>query len=47
MITYVVWGAIFGCTPKGETEQNFGLIRQIEIDEQFLKTPLIAVRQIA
>ena len=29
--------------PKGETEQNHGLMRQI--DEQFLKTPFFGVRQ--
>jgi len=29
--------------PKGETEQNHGLMRQI--DEQFLETPFFGVRQ--
>ena len=29
--------------PKGETEQNLGLMRQI--DEQFLETPFFGARQ--
>jgi hypothetical protein len=33
----------FYYTPKGETEQNLGLMRQI--DEQFLETPFFGVRQ--
>ncbi|MAQ46125.1 MAG: hypothetical protein CL812_09740 [Confluentimicrobium sp.] len=33
----------FYYTPKGESEQNLGLMRQI--DEQFLETPFFGVRQ--
>ncbi|MPQ96253.1 transposase, partial [Thioclava sp. JE_KL1] len=33
----------FYYTPKGETEQNLGLMRRI--DEQFLETPFFGVRQ--
>nr|WP_241560736.1 hypothetical protein [Sinirhodobacter populi] len=33
----------FHYTPKGETEQNLKLMRQI--DEQFLETPFLGVRQ--
>ncbi len=32
----------FYYTPKGETEQNLGLMRRI--DEQFLETPFFGVR---
>ena len=33
----------FYYTPKGESEQNLGLMRRI--DEQFLETPFFGVRQ--
>ena len=33
----------FYYTPKGETDQNLSLMRQI--DEQFLETPFFGVRQ--
>ena len=33
----------FYYTPKGETQQNLGLMRRI--DEQFLETPFFGVRQ--
>ncbi|MGQ2905454.1 MAG: hypothetical protein ACT6RL_06005 [Neoaquamicrobium sediminum] len=34
---------IFQLHPKGETEQNLGLMRRI--DEQFLETPFFGVQQ--